>query len=244
MEARSERAQARLHLDPRAKLFMVFVISLIVLMTATTPLTWAIRSVITLVPAALLAAEGKPVSALGFGALYALALVLLRFFLSAGSSGMLASLALGYCGIVVQFLPAMIMAWYLVRTTHIGEFMSAMQRMHVPDGISISLAVVMRFFPTIREEYGAISDAMRMRGISLGGGSVGRMVEYRMIPLLFSCVNIGEELSAAAITRGLGGKVKRTSATELKLRTADWLAMIGFTCLFLIFVAAKYMKAL
>ncbi|MCR5848327.1 MAG: energy-coupling factor transporter transmembrane protein EcfT [Lachnospiraceae bacterium] len=47
-----------------------------------------------------------------------------------------------------------------------------MQKMHIPDGITISLAVVMSFFPTIKEEYSAISDAMKMHGIRFGGGNL------------------------------------------------------------------------
>ncbi len=79
MEAGMDSGRAKLHLDPRTKLFMVFVVSIIVLMTATTPLTWALRTGITCVPAVLLAAEGRPVSALRFSILYAAALVLMRF---------------------------------------------------------------------------------------------------------------------------------------------------------------------
>jgi energy-coupling factor transport system permease protein len=117
-----------------------------------------------------------------------------------------------------------------------------MQKMHIPDGITISLAVVMRFFPTIKEEYASIRDAMKMRGIMLGGGNAVRMIEYRMIPLLFSCVNIGDELSAAAITRGLGGKVKRTSVETLKMGPADYLLAALFTAAFGVFVVFKYVK--
>ena len=137
-------------------------------------------------------------------------------------------------------MPALITAWYVIRTTKIGEFMSCMQKMHIPDGIAVSLAVVMRFFPTIKEEYSSINDAMRMRGVMLGGGNVLRMFEFRMIPLLFSCVNIGEELSAAAITRGLGGETKRSSLIELKLGLADYLLMAFLTAATVIFVMYKY----
>ena len=79
-----------------------------------------------------------------------------------------------------------------------------------------------------------------MRGIALGGGNAAKMIEYRMIPSLFSCVNIGDELSAAAITRGLGGKVKRTSVAELRLRLVDWLLITAFTAVAVIFVVYKY----
>ena len=227
-------------LDPRTKLFMVFIVSLIVMMSATTPLLWAIRLSVTLIPIILLILEKKYSSALRFLLAYSAALVLMFYFLAEHSEGLIASLLIGYCGIVVQFMPALITAWYVVRTTKIGEFMSCMQKMHVPDGIAVSLAVVMRFFPTIKEEYSSINDAMRMRGVMLGGGNVLKMFEFRMIPLLFSCVNIGEELSAAAITRGLGGDVKRSSVIELKLGIVDYLLMAFFTASTVIFVMYKY----
>ena len=229
-----------MRLDPRTKLFMVFVVSLIVMMSATTPFLWSIRLSITLIPIILMILEKKYSSALKFLLAYASALVLTFYFLSEQSEGLIASLLIGYCGIVVQFMPAIITAWYVVRTTKIGEFMSCMQKMHVPDGIAVSLAVVMRFFPTIKEEYSSINDAMRMRGVMLGGGNVLRMFEFRMIPLLFSCVNIGEELSAAAITRGLGGETKRSSIIELKLGLADYLLMAFLTAATVIFVMYKY----
>ena len=229
-----------MRLDPRTKLFMVFVVSLIAMMSAITPVLWVIRIIITLIPIVLLILEKKYSSALRFFLAYGIALVLLLFFISENSEGIIASLFIGYCGIVVQFMPAIITAWYVIRTTKIGEFMSCMQKMHIPDGIAVSLAVVMRFFPTIKEEYSSINDAMRMRGVMLGGGNVLRMFEFRMIPLLFSCVNIGEELSAAAITRGLGGEVKRSSVIELKLGIADYLIMTFLAAATVIFVVFKY----
>lgn len=191
-----------LKLDPRTKLYMILIVSAIIMMSATTPLLWTLRIIMTMIPIMLLIAEKRYASALRFFVLYAAALILSFYFLSAESTGIFKALLTGYCGIVAQFLPALITAWYVVRTTKIDEFMSAMQKMHVPDGITISLAVVMRFFPTIKEEYASIRDAMKMRDISFAGGNVMKMLEYRMIPLLFSCVNIGDELSAAAITRG------------------------------------------
>ena len=227
-------------LDPRTKFYMILIVSAVVMMSATTPFLWGVRIAMTLIPIILLIIEKKYTSAFGFTFLYIAALVLTFAFLSEDSTGIFKSILTGYSGIVVQFMPCLITAWYVIRTTKIDEFMSAMQKMKVPDGITISLAVVMRFFPTIKEEYSSISDAMKMRGISFGGGNAAKMVEYRMIPLLFSCVNIGDELSAAAITRGLGGKVKRTSVEELRLRFIDWFLIIVFTAVAGIFVVFKY----
>ena len=229
-----------LKLDPRTKLYMILVVSAVVMMSATTPFLWGVRITMTMIPIALLITEKHYASALRFFLLYASALLITFLFLRESSTGFFMAFLLGYCSIIVQFMPAMITAWYVVRTTRIDEFVSTMQRIHMPDGITIALAVVMRFFPTIREEYGSIRDAMKMRGIMLGGGNAVRMVEYRMIRLMFSCVNIGNELSAAAITRGLGGKVKRTSVEELKMGVADYLLVALFTATAVIFLVGKY----
>ena len=231
-----------LELDPRTKLFMLFVVSLVAMMSPTTPILWGIKIAMTMIPVVLLVTEKHIGSAMGFFALFVLALFLNFRCLSEQSQGVVAALLVGYCSIIVQFSPPIITAWYVVRTTKIGEFVSAMQRMYMPDGITISLAVVMRFFPTIKEEYSSIRDAMKMRGIMFGGGNVSKMVEYRMIPLLFSCVNIGDELSAAAITRGLGGRVRRTSVNTLKMRALDYIFVSIFLAVLVVFIGFRYVK--
>ena len=101
-------------------------------------------------------------------------------------------------GIAARFMPGIAMASYMVGTTTVSEFMAAMERMHIPQKITIPMSVMFRFFPTVGEEYASIGDAMRMRGIRFGGGKPAKMLEYRMVPLMISCVKIGDELSAAA----------------------------------------------
>ena len=231
-----------LKIDPRTKIYMIFVVSAVVMMSAVNSILWGLRIIITTIPIILLLIEKHYASAVRFVVLYASALFVTFRFISEGSKGFFMAFLMGYSCIIVQFMPAMITAWYVIRTTKIGEFISVMQKMHIPDGITISIAVVMRFFPTIKEEYAAIRDAMKMRGISLGGGNIARMVEYRIIPLLFSCVNIGDELSAAAITRGLGGKVKRTSVERLHMRFADYVLIVLFSAVIVTFVFFKYMR--
>ena len=83
-----------------------------------------------------------------------------------------------------------------------------------------------RFFPTVAEEWSAIGDAMRMRGVRFGGGKAGTILEYRMVPMMICSVKIGEELSAAALTRGLGGPVKRTNICKLEFHVQDVILLL------------------
>ena len=115
------------------------------------------------------------------------------------------------------------MGYYVVTTTKISEFVAAMERMHLPPQIIIPFSVMLRFFPTVAEENAAISDAMRMRGIRFGGKHASSILEYRVVPVLMCTVKIGEELSAAALTRGLGKPVKRTNICRVGLGLLDWI---------------------
>ena len=52
--------------------------------------------------------------------------------------------------------------------------------------------------------------------------------------MMTSTVRIGEELSASALTRGLGGPVRRTNICRIGFRAQDCVLLAG--CLFVIAV--------
>ena len=99
-------------------------------------------------------------------------------------------------------------------------------QLHLPEQIIIPMSVIFRFFPTVVEEYNAIGDAMKMRGIRFGGGKASAMLEYRLVPVIMCSVKIGEELNAAALTRGLGGPVKRTNICEIGFHVQDVIFLL------------------
>ena len=124
-------------------------------------------------------------------------------------------------GLLLYFGPSIAMAYYVVTTTTVSEFIAGMERLHMPNQITIPMAVMFRFFPTVMEEWNSIGDAMKMRGIRLCGGKAGSILEYRLVPMLMCSVKIGEELSAASLTRGLGGPVKRTNICNIGIHLQD-----------------------
>lgn len=92
--------------------------------------------------------------------------------------------------------------------------------------MKLPMSVMSRFFPTVLEEFATINTAMRMREIRLGGRNAGKLLEYRLIPLMVCSVNIGSELSAAALTRGLGTKVRRTNICRIGFRALDIIVLL------------------
>ena len=122
----------------------------------------------------------------------------------------------GAIGIYTHMLPGFVMGYYLIDSTTVSEFVAAMKRMGVPESIVIPVSVVFRFFPTVKEEYNSINHAMKMRGISFAGDPIN-MLEYHIVPLMVSIAKIGEELSAAALSRENCGR-KKTGHKRLQIR--------------------------
>lgn len=212
-------------LDPRTKLALVVTISTLMLGGGNTGAMRFVRPVLCIVPFLLLLSERRVKTAAKYLLLY---LVCYAVEMAAvnWTKGMLSFLLLAVSSIMTKFAPGIMTGAFLLSTTTVSEFIAAMERMRISEKIVIPLSVIFRFFPTIGEEYRAISDAMKMRGIRFGGRHPARMIEYRLIPLMVSVVKIGDELSAAALTRGLGAPEKRTNVCRIGFHMQDLMLLI------------------
>lgn len=126
-----------------------------------------------------------------------------------------------------KVFPCVMVGGIFIATTRVNEFMAAMHRLHMPRSIVIPLAVMLRYFPMIKEEWGHIRDAMNMRGISASFGGFLRqplkLTEYVYVPMMISASKLADELSAAAVTRGIDNPKPRTCLQRLGFGAADGL---------------------
>ena len=212
-------------LDPRTKLLLLLTMTVFVLGSAGGGRVQLLAPVFCAVPAVLLFSAKKWKPAVLYFVVY-FASYLIYTKLVPMTTGALNFFLLGCSGILSRFLPGLMMGTYLISTTTVSEFTAAMLRMHLSEKIIIPLSVMFRFFPTVMDEAASISAAMRMRDIRLGGRNAAKMLEYRMIPLIICCVKIGEELSAAALTRGLGGDVRRTNICKIGFHVQDYIVLV------------------
>ncbi len=226
--------------DPRTKLLLLLTITTLMFSTSNEGIMNVVKPVLSLVPFGLILSERRYGTAAKYLVLYAVCFVLERAALTV-LSGMPSFLILAVTSIMTRFAPGMMMGAYLIASTSVSEFISSMERMHVTEKIVIPLSVIFRFFPTISEEYRAIQDAMKMRGIRMGDRNPFLMVEYRLVPLMVSVVKIGDELSAAALTRGLGAPVRRTNVCRIGFHVQDVVAILLCLVCFAAFFAQKYL---
>lgn len=220
----SERQKRGIRFDPRAKFVALIIVASILLSVGNEGFMGLIRTVLALLPLVLLALSHRIRAGLVYIVAYATASavsVLSSTFLT----GPLLFLALGMTGIIRQFLPGIMMGFWFVSTTTVSEFMAACDRLRLSQAIEIPLVVMMRYFPTIAQDYSQISDAAKMKGLGLSQGPV-TAAENRLVPLLASAVRGGEDLSAAALTRGLGAPIQRTNVCQIGIRGCDAVLLL------------------
>ena len=204
----------QLYLDPRTKIFLCLTVSSIMLVPSDSPIIETLKLIFAILPLAFLVILKKYKMAAYYFVMYLFSAMIALF---------------------TQILPGMMMAYFLIVSTTVSEFVAAMDRMHVTKKISMPFSVLFRFFPTIIEEYGHVKDAMMMREV----GSIRspmKMLEYRMVPFLTSIVSIGNDLAASALTRGLNSPVKRTNVCPIGFTWRDGIAFFATICCLIVFI--------
>lgn len=212
-------------LDPRTKLLLIFIEAVIVLATAGGERLVVFKAIFTVLPFLLLVTIRKYKTCLIAGGIL-LTVMCLEYFVFQNVKGMAEAMLVIVITIVTRFLPAYVTGVFVIQTTKVSEFKAAMEKMHIPDEITIPMCVMFRFFPTVKEENESIRAAMKMRGIGFGGKKASKVVEYRLVPMIACSAKIGEELSAAALTRGLGKSRKRTNICKIGFGICDYLIFV------------------
>lgn len=128
----------------------------------------------------------------------------------------------------MRFIPVL-MAAAALGTTAPGELIAALQKLRLPRAVIIPLAVMLRYLPGITQEYQAIQQAARLRGVALSFLGFLRQpqltLECALVPLLMRSLKIADELAASAATRGIDHPGERSTLRPVRLRLADGAIM-------------------
>lgn len=221
-----------LWIDPRTKIVLLL---LCVLSAAMAPSLLYEMLLVVLVAIFGMACRRVRYSLMGAAA------YIVIYFLTIGVlhlHGSLQVILIAFLGLVHKVYPCGMLAGIILSTTKVGEFLSAMYRSRISKKIVIPLAVMLRYVPTIREDWGFIRDAMRMRDVSpsLKGFLThpGMTVECIYVPLMMTASKAADELTIASVTRGIENPKPRTSIVQIGFSAADLITVICFLAMFLI----------
>jgi len=214
-------------IDPRTKVLLMFITLLFSIFAPTGVLTCAWIGLIALFGGLLGRVEKTVRAACVFAALWLFALYGLPML-----HGTVHTSLLVWLGLVFKCYPCCMLAGVIIGTTQISEFMAAMAKWNAPRAIVMPLAIMFRYFPTLKEDWGHIRDAMALRGITLSPlcfiKNPGVVIDALYLPVLVTASKTADELSASAITRGIENPNRRTSRLDIRIRSADAVVLILF----------------
>jgi energy-coupling factor transporter transmembrane protein EcfT len=115
-----------------------------------------------------------------------------------------------------------------IGTTDTRELVRGFVRLGLPFSWGMSLTIGLRFIPTFAGIFVTVFEAQQSRGLILHGNIFRRA--RQMIPILVaslvSAFRASEQLAMTLESRGFGASRQRTVLRDLRMRPADWIALM------------------
>lgn len=156
-------------------------------------------------------------SAVKFILVYFILFILLRYILPNSPKIVIMTFTI-IVNYMLKVFPCLMIGTIMIKTVTMDEMITAFRKLHCPEQLIVSLSITLRYFPTLKEEICYINDAMKLKNMN-----IIQKISSIIIPLMISATNTVEELSKAAVARGIDNPAKKTSIIELKLKKFDYI---------------------
>ncbi|HEM4130027.1 TPA: energy-coupling factor transporter transmembrane protein EcfT [Streptococcus suis] len=122
--------------------------------------------------------------------------------------------------------PPLLAGHFLLMTTSSYELVHGLRKWRLPEAFLLTLGVMFRFLPAIKEDARTIRASLQVRGIFLGRLDVVchpiQYLEYFLVPLMMSLLGTAQELTVASLTKGLALSGKPTEYLQSSWSLLDW----------------------
>ena len=203
-------------IDPRAGLFILLLANIGMFLERTSMQGNALAGGII----AVLIMYGCPKIATG-GVVFMLLLYCLQTFVLPVLPIAFTNMFSVFVNMTRRMLPCLLTGALLVKKCSVPEFVAAMRKLRLPQNLITAMAVTIRYFPAISEELHHIINAMKLQKIT-----AERKIECYLVPIMLSATKTAEELSVAAVVRGVDSPKKKTSAVKIGFSVTDIFCML------------------
>jgi len=130
--------------------------------------------------------------------------------------------------VLMQSVPCFVLVSVLINKYTSAELLSALETMRIPRTLVVAVTITLKYIPTFSREFKYIKESMRLRGIAFTWKHPFKTFQYFIVPQLFRCAALSEEVTAAGLVKGIDSPVKRSSYYEQKMRLSDYLLLALF----------------
>ena len=235
METYVSRGSWLVALDPRTKILFALVGTLLLLLTRDlgVVLAWLIAAHVCLITAGIAASRLRWAWG-GLLPLTAMVFVLWPLFSQEGPTTIAAigplrltaeSLLRG--ATVALRLDALAFVWFvLLFSTDQSRLVAGLVKLGLPYSWGLTLAIALRYLPTMRDTYTAIYEAQQARGLIVRGRllAAARAQVPVLVAMLIAALRTTDQLALALQARGYAPGVRRTSRLVLRFDAGDYVA--------------------
>ncbi len=132
--------------------------------------------------------------------------------------------------VLSQSVPVLALAVLLITKYNSAQLLSALESLHCPRILVVAVTITLKYIPTFRREFSYIKESMRLRGFGFTWKKPFTSFKYFVVPQLFRCATLAEEVTAAGLVKGIDAPVRRTSYYEEKIRWFDLVILGVFFC--------------
>lgn len=154
------------------------------------------------------------------------------------SSGILEGVSFALRAAALAFVAAV-----LLLTTEPNDLVQGLAKLGLPYSWGLTAGLAIRYLPTTYGLYVSIHEAQQARGWIVGQGNlVQRARSYLpiLVATIIAALRLSDGLALALAARGLDYPARRTVLRDVRMRPADWLAVVLATALFAGLVALRY----
>lgn len=225
-----------LHLDPRSKLYLLILSNLLLFFHVSIKY----ECMIMVLFLALFFLSGKIKIGIKFSVIYFIFLFMDLY----GVECMQKNIFLSFIAMIAvgfrMMVPCITIGTYTFITTSTSEMVCALRKLHVSEKIIIPFVVMIRYFPTVKEDFEYIKSSLSLRGIGESKKELllhpFETLEYILVPVLMNSSFVASDLTIAALTKGLSIEGKHTCLLELKVTIMDYIYPILCTILVFLFL--------
>ena len=213
--------------DPRTKIFLILTTVAIAMTASSIETELGLIAVI-----ALFGVLSRRIYRALVSCVIYLIFYLVTYKMMINGTGTAYVMLMAWGGLFSKVYPCAMMSSIVISTTGVSEFLCALTKMRVTRKLLIPLAIMLRYIPTVKEDWRYIKDAMKVR--DLNKGILGRIrkpmmyVECMYVPLMMTASEATDELSIAAIARGIENPIQRTCLQDTEMKIRDVLILLLF----------------
>ena len=131
----------------------------------------------------------------------------------------------------------------LLFSTDQTRLVRGLVKLGLPYEWGLTLAIALRYVPSLYGIYTAVSEAQQARGWVIGEGRfVQRIKSYLpiLVAVIVGSLRLADNLSMALAARGFQSGAKRTHLRELELSPADKVSLILLAVLLIVFLVVRF----